>query len=244
MAVYTYTLADVRTRAEFKLRDNQSSTQVDAWTNDVIQAMTAEVFFDELYREDESTYLITGDGINHIFDLPEDFAAFSWVSSDLQNQPLEETTPRGMIEDWRSNFDRPVTTPQAYTLLGRSGTAGANNVPVFVVKFDSIPATSEIIYFAYYALHPLLALDADPILLPQNLLSTIVDGVLMESDSWNDSDQFALHRDRFMDKMNQLKRNQNRRPNLRRGMGRSPRSGNMRPGRVQFPPDYPDVWGR
>ncbi len=240
--VYTTSFLNIRDRCEFKLRDDRSTTQVDNWINDVIQAMTGEIYFDEMYKEG-SAVKITGDGSAQIFDLPEDFQEFVWVRSDLQDRPLDEASPREIIEDWRATTTIPVQTPQAYAKLGRTGAAGVNLVPLIQVKFDTIPASAEIMYYAYYALHPRLTSDSNPILLPQTLLSTIVDGVLMESDSWNDSDQFAMHRDRFLDKMNQLKRNQNRRPNRRRGMGRSPRGDRGRPARVQFPSNYPDVHG-
>ncbi len=238
MTVYTLTLASVRTRVEHKLRDNQSSDRVDEWINDVVQAMTAEVFFDELYAEGT----ITGDGLAQEFDLTEDHGAFSWVYSTTRDQPLEEVSPRELMEDFPSSFDGNVQTPMVYCPLGRTGTAGVNNVPLLVVKFDSIVPSAEVVDYGYYSLHADLTSDTDVILLPQNLLATIVDGVLMEADSWSDSDQFAVHRDRFIDKMNQLKRNQNRRPNKRRGIGRSSRSG--RPGRPSFPSGYPDVHGQ
>ena len=235
MATYTYTLANVRSRAEFKLRDDRSSTQVDNWINDTIQNMTAEIFFDEMYVEDSASVLVTGDGSAHIFDLPEDFQDFVWMYSDLQKITMKEASPRQMIEDRRSPFDLMTATPEMYTRIGRTGAAGVNGVPLWQVKFDTIIPNGEKVYYGYYAMHQILTADSDYILLPQNLLSTIVDGVLMESDSWNDSDQFAMHRDRFMDKMNQLKRNQNRRPNRRRTMGLS----NGQPP-VAFPPEIPN----
>lgn len=242
MATYTLTLSEVRDRCEYKLRDDRASTQVDNWINDVVQYMTAEIFFMEMYKEDTSSVKFTGDGSKQIFDCPEDFAAFVWVYSDVQDRPLDEVSPREMIEDW-TVFDTNTQTPQAYAPLGRTGAAGANTVPLYQVKFDSIVPTGEDVLYGYYRLHDKLTADGDVILLPQNMLKTIVDGVLMESDSWNDSDQFSMHRDRFLDMMNQLKKNQNRMPNRRRGLGRSPRNMQGRPGRVSFPSNYPDVHG-
>lgn len=237
MAVYTLTLVNVRDRVEYKLRDDRAPTQVDYWINDVIQMMTAEIWFTSLYVEG---VVITGDGSAQAFDLPEDFAAMSWMYSQVIDQPLDEMTPRELIEE-TDVFDANAQSPRAYAMLGRSGTAGANGIEVFQVKFDSVPASAEEIDYAYYRLHPLLSSDSDPIYLPTQLLSTVVDGVLMEADSWNDSDQFQMHRDRFLDKMNQMKRNQNRLPNKRRTMGVSSRSFRGRPGRPSFPSGYPSV---
>jgi len=239
VATYTLTLSDVRDRLEHKLRTDQEPDEVDGWINDVVQAMTAEIFFDEMYKEGVS---FTGDGSTQIFDCPEDWAAFSWMYSETSNEPLEEFSPRELVEDAPYVFDSNVQTPRAYAPLGRTGAAGVNTVPLAQVKFDSVIPSADTVSYAYYRLHDELVNDADYILLPQNLLKTIVDGVLMESDSWNDSDQFAIHRDRFIDTMNQLKRNQNRRPNKRRTMGRS--SGGGRPGRPGLPSNYPNFWGQ
>lgn len=237
MAVYTLTLGAIRTRAQYKLRDTKNSARVDDWINDVIQHMTSEIFFDEMYAEG-SSFKFTGDNVKQIFDCPEDFHAFSWLYSDVRKRHIEEVSPRELIEEW-DPFDVETTSPQVYAPLGRTGAAGVNAVAKFQVKFDSIIPTAENIFFGYYRLHAALAVDADVVLLPQTLLSTIVDGVLMEADSWNDSDQFVMHRDRFSERMKQLKRNQNRRPNRRRVMGRG--STDTRPGRVQFPSNYPDL---
>jgi hypothetical protein len=243
MATYGYTLQDVRKRAEFKLRDDRSSTMVNNWVNDVVQNITSEVFFDELYHEDYSSLYITGDGTNHLFDLQEDFAEFAWVYNYTRKHTLDEASPRELMEDFPNMLDLNVQSPMGYAKAGRMGSTGTNNVPLFQIKFDSIPTSGERVYYAYFRLHEKLVNDTDVIILPQNLLSTIVDGVLLEADSWNDSDQFAVHRDRFLDKMNQLKRNQNRRPNRRRTMGKSSGMGG-RPPRPTFPSNYPDVWGQ
>lgn len=234
MAVYTLTLADVRTRVEHKIRDDRSSDRVDDWINDVIQIMTSEVYFDEL--QSDGTDTITGDGVKQIFDLPEDFHAFIWMYDQDNNRLIEEVTPRQLVEEW-SPFDVPVQAPVVYAPLGRTGAAGVNLVPLFQVKFDSVVTSALSLNYAYYKLHPKLENDTDIILLPVTLLNTIVDGVLLESDSWSDSDQFGMHRDRFLDKMNQLKKNQNRKPNLRRVFG--PRVSGAKPAPPIFPPNYP-----
>lgn len=242
MAVYTLTREKIRDRVEHKIRTTKISTRVNEWINDVIQNITSEVFFVELLSGGDlgGSDKITGDGSAQTFDLPEDFAAhYGWYSKII-NQPLEEITSRQHWED-HIIFDTPVQTPRAYIPLGRTGAAGSNGVPLFQVRFESIPPSGEDIFYQYYRLHPELDSDTIPVLLPQNMLNVIVDGVLIEADSWNDSDQFGMHANRYEDKIKQLKKNQNRSPNLRRTMGRS--SGlRGRPGRVQFPSNYPHGW--
>lgn len=238
MTAYSMTLAGARTRCEYKIGNTgEASDRVDEWINDVIQVITSEVFFKEL--QTDGSDVITGDGSAQVFDLPEDFVDFVWVWDTNVNDYVEEVSFRALVED-ELTVSTPTRRPYVYALMGRTGAAGgSSNVPVVQVKFDSILAAGYEVNYSYYRQHPLLVNDDDVILLPQNLMPVIVDGVLLEADQWSDGDRFAKHRDRYENRLEQLKKNQNRRPNLRRRMGSR---GSSRPRRVMLPWNYPDIW--
>lgn len=232
MAIVILTRVEILSRVRLKLRDNQiESSDIYAWMDDVLQKLTGEVLFDEL-RSVETT--LTGTGLVDLFDLPVDFHKMSWMRDPVTGQYLDEVHSREMVEEY-SSPSTSVSPPCAYAILGRTGTV-TNLLPAFQIKFDNIPASAYVLKYEYYRLHPKLDTDSVPIQLPVTLASMIVDGVLIEADSWNDSDQFMMHRDRFESSLKSLKRNYHRSPNRVRRIGGASRSG--RPGHPTLPWNY------
>jgi hypothetical protein len=222
------------------LRNDQIPDDLDDLINDALYALTADFPAESLISD--GTDSITGTGSTQIFSLPIDFQHMLVVHDQARNFTIDYADPQAMVETWEI-FPVPTRSAQVHTIVGRKGSVGAvetsGAVSPLRIKFDSIVPLNEVYVFTYYKLHHKLVADTDPVLLPPETQSLLVDMVMLDGGLLQSTEDYERYERKYLFALDRGRKHRTRNPARRTVMGSDPGGGKPAPPRL--PSQYPRV---